>query len=110
METDEIEDWILDTLWEDDYTFVEMTDYLKRGNVGIEEQLKSFMRLYEIKFLRVAKYYNSNNNPALNDLDQIKALMKFEEIVIFERKNNVVHFFQITDDGQKHLKSKGFYQ
>jgi hypothetical protein len=99
--------WILDTLSEDAYSFVELSDYIGRiyGRDVIGTSLKLLERQGLISVLEGSPIGSDMREVA--EVERSKRIQSFFEIVEAERRGSIANWLSISDNGRSLLELIG---
>lgn len=108
----ELQLWILDTLWEDIYSFVELSDYMANNSLHIDRLQNLLIDLVKKGYVEI-KILDPEDNlreecKTLSYSDQQNVVGKFSSVSKSEVGKVNKHFLFLSNVGREYYKSMGF--
>lgn len=107
MTPDQTQLWILDTIAEGGYSFVELSDYVSNHEIDTNALILVLDRLLREELIYVRVVDPDSDNIALPFLEELTKIENLENIVRKEKSEIVKHFLYVSKKGRTFLINNG---
>ncbi|MFZ4747833.1 MAG: hypothetical protein ACOYLK_13210 [Sphingomonas sp.] len=103
MTKDELKTWLLDTISEGGYSFKEISEYVARHGVNIDDLSSALRSIFDARFIDVELRQANDDCVSLDAIEGGQCLANMSLIIAEESDSRSAHYLKITSDGRAAL-------